>query len=412
MTSRHREEYIIPQTSVTYDYSKDYVKRRISDNVIVSESHLAYPRTTGSASWEFISMDDNVIPNFHKRSANGEIFNNPMSKTHTIVDRPPGYFSWNLVRSDGTYYETEQALYDGVRTNPENFDFSSCFDETAIKNIAVTQAWANVDNSKTMLLASLGELDSTIKGLVSILWRAFRIIRAVRRLDLKYLKKEITPKELADRYMEARYSLRPLVYDVKQTLDALNPENRIGRQTFRGACTRSEKLEWTEYIDEPNGSFKWKNDYTVFASITARAGVLTDVTSVSSLSVWGVDHIVESIWELIPFSFIVDWFLNIGSLIASWTPEANVNHLTSWVVVKKIATSTLHRTAIDLSTKRRNDGWSGNVSGNFGGTLVEEYVTRDPNPSRPFLPSINVRLDPLKLLDLGIILKNLRKVRE
>lgn len=409
--TRHREEYLLAPLSITYDYTKDYVKTRKSDNVVVAENHLSYPRDAGTSSWEFRSMDDVVIPNFRKRSAMGEIFNNAMTKQHLHCDRPSGYLSWDLTRDDGTYFYTDSALYAGIRSNPGAFDWAAHFDIDNIINIAVTQAYSNIDNSKTMLLATLGELDSTVKGLVSILWRAIRIIRAVRRLDLKHLRKEISLKELQDRYMEARYSLRPLVFDVKQTIDAINPEKRIGRQTFRGSCTRSYTGSWTTYLDEPTGSVHWKNDYHAMATVTARAGVLTDISNVSSLSVWGVDHILESMWELIPFSFIVDWFLNIGSWIASWTPEANVNHLASWVTVQKTATTTLHRSAYDLSTYRKNTGWSGTISANSAGTYVEEFKTRTPNPSRPLFPSINVRLDSFKLLDLGIILKNLRKLR-
>jgi len=40
-------------------------------------------------------------------------------------------------------------------------------------------------------------------------------------------------------------------------------------------------------------------------------------------------------WELIPFSFVVDWFVNFGDYIQALTPKLGIKGLSSWTTVIK-----------------------------------------------------------------------------
>jgi hypothetical protein len=39
-------------------------------------------------------------------------------------------------------------------------------------------------------------------------------------------------------------------------------------------------------------------------------------------------------WELIPFSFVADWFVNIGPYVRAITPKVGVHSLGSWTTTK------------------------------------------------------------------------------
>jgi len=145
--------------------------------------------------------------------------------------------------------------------------------------------------------------------------------------------------------------------------------------------------------------------------VSVRAGVLTDILCVNALNLFGLDSLAEAAWDLIPFSFIVDWFVDIGTFIAAWTPEMGLKPLASWYTV------------ITDVTKERNIGpWSGRVvkSGSssyrnqnltrfYQAKKTEQTITKSrvPDPRRSNIPTVNINISDAKLLDLALILRQL-----
>lgn len=373
------------------------------------------------------TMNDVVTPDFHKRIKRGEIINNPCDSTVVIrrdavaqydqhiesyyeTDCPndePQKFGW---RTYGSVSAEAQCSVGGEVVRPP----APTIAHAPLKDLAVSQAHASVTQKEAMILATAGEAGETIRSAISMFIRLKKILRAVKRFDAQYLRKQITMKELSDRYMEARYAIRPLVYDVQQISNAYNSQKRDKhRQTFRGKEVRTETLVMDD-INIVNASQTTKKTIAGSATRTVevRAGVLTNL-EYSKLAVWGFDQILESAWELVPFSFVVDWFLNVGDVLASWTPNVGVEKLASWVSVKDTLTQT---TWIGGTEAMPTTEYPMDIAGTFSITgavcsltTISKY--REPNPYRAVWPRVDVNLDPLKILDLGIILKNLKKFR-
>lgn len=357
-------------------------------------------------------MHDVVTPRFRQRVAKGEIINNPMlQKMQTVIDGQILHsYSWDNFSSDGK-------LVSGVvREGPSRWASSLSLDwerhptpyinTESISAQAVSQAHANCDLSEAAILATVGELSETVKGLAQILRRCYAIFRAVRKLDVKALKGQIAPQELADRYMEYRYALRPLYYDVQQLTSAFKTNHTIGsRQTFRGYAEDSvdDSGTYTREYDYKTHTVSW----TCKRKFTARAGVLCCITDDSKDLVFGARNIPQSIWELIPFSFIVDWFWNVGDIVSSFSPKVGLDELASWVVTTDVTSFTANVSLSDYENPSGTTKWYVGGSGDY--TSDEVVKTRVVNPARGMLPRLNVRLDPLKLLDLHIILNNMRK---
>jgi hypothetical protein len=110
-------------------------------------------------------------------------------------------------------------------------------------------------------------------------------------------------------------------------------------------------------------------------------------------------------WELTPFSFIIDWFLNVGTTIAAWTPNAGVTQLASWVTVKKKFDA-----ANQISAMRHDTGSGVGVSISSHParcTYMRDSLTRQTNPQLSTWPSTVIRMDGYKLTDIGIILSKM-----
>lgn len=411
---RHRYDSVASITKTNTLYGRRYTG--IPSNPLRSSEITSVSTVYGPSSSK--SMDDVVTLDFRERIAAGEIINNPMSlfEEKTIYPQPTPYFR-SMLKS---YYSGTKKVVTGDQWNGSHpmsvallgsllapgLNPDRAAEISSLKQQAIAAAHSNASSDEISLLMVAGEGRETVESIKSILLRVYKIARAARRADLRYLKKQMSFKELSDRYMELRYALRPLAYDAVGTVNAWNTstDEAEKRMTFRGYKTHSYEESDTIPYTSWNATGTIRRTGTIETVI--RAGVLTDV-KISGLSVWGLDKFFETGLELIPFSFILGWFVNIGDTLASWTPKAGIRKLASWVTIESLATMT--NTLVDIknlpnsSFNEANDfSWSGSY------TRTERWKTREVDPVRAVLPTVTVKLDVLKLIDLTLILRQFR----
>lgn len=418
MDERTRSSTVVITESVTSTtVVNTYEKYREDDN----DYSTSVASRTSEQSTVQSTMVDIETPDFYKRMKRGEIFNNPMSKSLVTTVNPSAQKferrqMGEFTDLDGNYY-TSGTVQTGSLPMRSSELGSFLSDEgngsiiASEKSNAIQKAYARCDSSEISSLSALAESKKTVSSVALILQRVINIALAVKRLDEKRLVREFSSKELAARYMELRYAIRPLIYDARDTMAAVAKTDsyKDSRMTMRGfgSCTFDDSdtivlSPWT------SGSWKHTVDRMVTSKSDIRAGVLCDV-ELSALSVWGMDMPIEMLWEISPFSFIFDWFFNIGQAIAAWTPNVGIQQLASWVVTKTSTTyenvsALCENTASGLDYQNVFD-WGGRKS------ITVHSVTREPNPPLSIFPRFDVNLDALKLLDLGIILTRLARAK-
>jgi len=374
------------------------------------------------------TMVDVETPGFYRQRAEGKIINSPM--THTIVEErdvpasltldvysnlygcvPARWYPYLGIKLEGTLSVTSCLLSGSVFLQDD-----SGIDVEALQDLAINQAWSRIGHDEMLILSAIAESSSTLAGLVDIMKKVSKILRAIRSKNVKKLKRELALKELEELYMNARYNLRPLYYDAKAIYEILTGQvDKPGRQTYRGRKVASYQAddETTCSIFAQGGcSYSGDITRTYEHSVAVRSGVLTQSDSISQSQLLGIDSVVETAWDLIPFSFIVDWFTNVGETISAFTPNLGIDTLASWITVEETVTQ---KTVLE----RMNGTFF--QSGSYlytdeGYSLESGYVekvtrtkTRIPNYRRDPIPNIDLNLDALKLFDLGIIMKNIRK---
>lgn len=378
-----------------------------------------YANTPGpSAS---VTMIDYVSPDYYRQSAKGFIVNNPLTKL-TVEELPPQPTSFTRTETFHNDRSNPQNDYEvgwknagtlipfgGLSSAPAFLGATESIDDLVTKasELAVTKAHANIDTSAMLALATAGEARETVSFLRSSMERSVRILRQMRKVDVKRLRREISRKEHKERYMELRYAIRPLIYDVQGAVKVLYAPKGHYRQTFRAKEERSASNE-----DQLNGVLVIPGliadiirKYHV--DVVARAGVLTDVQH-SLLATLGGERLAESAYELLPGSFIADWFANIGSTIGAWSPKAGVTPLASWVVVTKTVTVTNEAVNARPQTTNTANTWENSASlGTCRWFNTTTLVSRTPSPVLRVLPQFDLNLDTYKLTDLSIILRNI-----
>ena len=370
------------------------------------------------------TTDDVVTPDFKERSARGEIINNPFySYQYDIAG--PGFTEVNIRRE--TSYPVQ------VQGKPYNYVYSWVGDQQyhgpvpwvlaalpaecaglldTVRDLAVTSAHAKVNDAEMQALATIAESGKTVSFFYQTLRKATQIFRAVRRLDVRAAKNLVSPRELEDLYMSYRYALRPLMYDVNDLTAALQKERASGvRQTSRGWAQESASgSETTGPYSQTDYTYcNYVQDWTY--NVSARAGVLCDVT-VAADTAFGLTDVLEAGWEVLPFSFIADWFANFGETLAAWTPNMRADQLASWVTTKQRFESVIIADPITDPFTPDQYTVSNQCTVLPGGYVGKELVLqREIDPQLSVFPTVEVRLDSLKILDLVIVLRSLLGLR-
>lgn len=363
-----------------------------------------------STSGRWRGITDIVTPNFKALSAKGHIINNPMNTWRNGWENPLIYWTFAEGLREGTGWCYERWGEYHASSFSDGFwftDLNQTIDVVDVEQSAVSKAFANTSVTEAQALATLAELPETIKFVTTVFPKVIRILRKVKKLRFK----DISFDELSDLYLGYRYALRPLVYEVRDYLEAFNNEIYKPRLRFLG----SEQDISTQY-HERRGLTSRDFDYVVNVDaietgeivVRSRAGVLAEVKldDLLNVQVFGLDNFLQTAWEIVPFSFIVDWFVNVADVLASWNPNCILDPLAAWVVTDV----EVSRSFKPLSAEFEIFDKTFNMGIVPGGVWKEYWVTktRTPQPLKPpVTPNININLDSLKLLDLALIMRKI-----
>lgn len=394
----------------------------------------AFPGTFTTVSYTdsltYDVMCDENHPLFKQRSAEGEIIFGDMLQEEihgTIVKPIYAEFQWdatyddNLTFRNGKHFGLNDQLSDILKVTPhyrlDDAYWDSWYDQfSSERAVAVTQAWANVDESEMLAWASIGEMPETLAWLASLYRRGIGVLALTKVRKLRLAKKRLAGMSaveyadaLANFWLEFRYAMRPLVFEMEQLVEALQNKTKPPRRTARGYhdVEQEDSLETT--IDLGN-NYSVDRSGTLRRESTYRAGVLYNISTLHDnwMEILGLDKPLESIYELTKMSFVLDWFFNVGDLLSSYTTSANLTPLVSWVTEEHLWT---HHSFYS--------GMIQDTSGNPDYDCVirtpcdgEVYFThrvkvRKQEPDKPVLPHIKINLDWAKVVDLAAIARSI-----
>lgn len=303
---------------------------------------LAFPYALGRKEL----MHDMIVPGYSRLSAKGGIFNNPMAKYSSEVDLTVSSRSYYVpyapsVPSTSRYcaYAYAQQLANDVSGlnaaggTAGHLSINS-INVASLRDLAGTQALAGVDEPVFEGAKFIAELRETIGFLTNPLGTFVRKLEGYRKTKRarKYLNHMTTGEFISSNWLRYRYAIRPIVHDIEsaaqavaQTVHGHTPE----RKTSRGSASDSSSQSNSGVID----SF-FDQDTVTDHTVSVRAGVLYQYIRDPSTFGVGVPFIAGAVWEAIPFSFVADWFFNIGSFIDAASPRGGVKRLASWTTTK------------------------------------------------------------------------------
>jgi hypothetical protein len=196
---------------------------------------------------------------------------------------------------------------------------------------------------------TLGESRECLETFVTTATRITKSWRKLRKGDIqgmlnvlgnntraKGFSGKVNSKNIANTWLEYQYAWMPLLYDVDAAARYL-AEKIVGEtyagELFFGGARKTEVTKWELYENSYSTAglypptFLGMQGYKRW-TVSKKFSVVAKPNRVgtSTLDQLGFTDPATVLWELAPFSFVVDWFVNVGDVLSS------IHEFSSWEV--------------------------------------------------------------------------------
>lgn len=201
---------------------------------------------------------------------------------------------------------------------------------------AYDQLYRNASGGKKAMLGiSMLEWNSSFKMIANAGGRIFRSLRALRHGDMynairhlntnnvaraKAMRKRFDSGARLDRlWLELNFGWAPLIVDIGQAIQVLGQEVPTERVRARSSSAleyiNSGKAYGDSWTNEMNGQVRIQ--YTTHVT-----GVNPNVLLAKQL---GFTNPAQIAWDVVPFSFVVDWFLPVNKFLGGFDASLGVS---------------------------------------------------------------------------------------
>lgn len=358
-----------------------------------------YASGAGAMTGELTTMVDEVIPDFHRRRARGEVFFNPMHSYKENYQLIPGsgFALQGINNSCNSPVYKHQVDHSDTMSwicgpNGKKPDVYSVFTSDAIEALKTevsTSMYNKRGRTDTNLWDTLAEAHKASQLIPGMARRAANVITVGANRAKRNLRKEAyaSAEDLSSLWLQYRYGLRPIIKDVGVVLENIHNVSRRVRKTTRAGDSMNGSLSWKTTWGPADGGVKVDYLGTYSDQVLIRAASLDEFT-LNAASDIGLTTkgLLTLPWELIPYSFVVDWFLNVGDYFGSLVPAFGYNHLGASLTVERVRCTTYMPQQTYM-----NAGSSYVVTRSVSGGVVA--TTHEKYRTSPNVPGIVIKSD-------------------
>jgi len=243
----------------------------------------------------------------------------------TLLANKPRVFHQEERYSNGQNYLTQEWTRHLSRDfDPFYVNWPTQFDIEVADALAKakTKALNKLSEGKAQFGVSVLEAKRTA-GMVAA--NATTIIRGYKAWKhgngVQFLQDLYRDRELAKRFLEFQYGWKPLMADIHAGVDLLN----------RGLIEESYEIE-VKSAPRVNLDTGWQTRGDGFDTRwrcfgRAKVRIIASIRSsyTEYFNTLGFTNPAEIAWELVPFSFVVDWFVPVGSCLSALSASAGLN---------------------------------------------------------------------------------------
>lgn len=325
------------------------------------------------------SITDVVVPNFSRRRKAGEVFFNPYSSSKITVSATAG--GLHHIRSNAyscgpeyLYFNHKASGGYGLRLVflggfPSPLSLYSDSDLLPYRDDVATRVRASFATGSNNLFETIAEAGKTASMLVKPLQRIQAILanfdKGVRSNTRASVK---SSRQLSNEYLMYRYGIRPLMNDVEAIIAAsINKRRGRARETWRArAETPTKESTVTSYVLHDYCKTTVTKTSSHFVELRGTVLGETDFNILTDFGFRSKGLFTLPI-ELIPYSFVGDWFLTLGDYLRSQAPSLETSWLgacmtekhtqvTTWTIGNTVPDGTTYSVVSSVSDTARSAG--------------------------------------------------------
>jgi len=280
----------------------------------------------------------------------------------------------------------------------------SAWDATVVKaqNDAAIKVLGKMADAKVNLAVAYAEATKTSNLILDTARRIDRAYRALRKGNFKVVARElnITPSKVHKTWLEYKYGWMPLLMDVKGSAEFFAQQSltRSPKFTCTAVTEQVQYLAGTDNLGKLGGAgTDWIANYVLERKVTCKIKLDCELSDphYSELQQLGLTNPALVAWELVPFSFVFDWFIQVGDYLTALSAFHGVT-------IRRQCRSTIVGEAVRWSAPSKSSADSTYTYYHSGGTRygVRRYYERVPvtlNPWDLVMPKVN-RFDFPKLV--------------
>jgi hypothetical protein len=272
---------------------------------------------------------------FHSR-------NNPFKVVVPAFESDP--VNWSaadyIMRRHGMRLPEWRTDYSACNHLGGSFSFPSHTMDAVDWSQLVTTVGASLDGrmlGRTNILVTIGEMGKTIR----MLKNPFGILSRLKRVPPQLTMRQLA-KDQANLFLEYTYGWRQLYRDISDLATVYEKARKhveyLNKSSGSWDPIAKSRTDSQSY-SVPNPTIDNGLDALSFelipTSVTRTATFSLNILRGSGFEVLsaekyarqslGVGKLVEALWDLLPWSFVIDWFIDIGRLVAM-NPYFKMNH--------------------------------------------------------------------------------------
>jgi hypothetical protein len=130
--------------------------------------------------------------------------------------------------------------------------------------------------------------------------------------------KKAAAKNFGDQFLEFHFGWVPLAQDIHNSMETLSKPN-FGKRKLHASCSYTG--HWHDRNDSLGGGFIYTDNWERNAVFRCKMGATVRVSNPNAYlaSQMGLVNPASVLWEAVPYSFVADWFGNVGQVLASAT---------------------------------------------------------------------------------------------
>lgn len=180
------------------------------------------------------------------------------------------------------------------------------------------QNLVEVERSLAMIARRTNQLISFVSAL-----KRGNIGAAYDSLDINRSKKKI-PKGFSNLWLETSFGWKPLINDIGNSVGILQREFDISR--VRGSSKKTLVISVDNSGIQPDGSMHTETQNATYRGFVKISGnVEVSNPNMYLANQMGFVNPTKVLWDLVPFSFVIDWFIPINKFLSSFSNEYGLN---------------------------------------------------------------------------------------